>query len=477
MAGRFNNPFPQFFDSTPNVYSGGTLTFYASGTSTLQSIYSDETLSTPLTNPVTLNAAGRPSTDIFLQDLNYKVILKDSSGNTIWTADPVSARDSKLIAKTLTGSGSPNGSVAGTAGSTTILPDFYWDYTNQILYVCTTTGDASSAVWTAINAGSATSSVPPPQGRLTLVSATPVISSDQSAKTSVFYTPFVGNLIPIYNGTSMVPTEFAEMTLSLSASHALNSIYDVFVFSNSGVLTLVTGPAWTTVTAGSGARGTGAATTELTRVKGLWVNAVSMTARNGSTTYTVPANQGTYVGSLYIDGTAGQVSCHVSFGQSRKWGVWNAYNRKKITLQAGDSTASWNYATNTVRASNGSSSNFLTVFLGLPEETADISFTQSVSAGTTAIVTQVIANWAIGIGKNSTTTMSGKKGIGGLRSTVPSGADGVLQTDSVAYYQDAPTIGINSFTSLEQTTGVSGSPTVSYLGSSTGMLLKGEWLG
>ncbi|HDA7274793.1 TPA: hypothetical protein O5T84_002923, partial [Staphylococcus aureus] len=249
-----------------------------------------------------------------------------------------------LIAKTVTGSGSPNGSVAGTAGSASILPDFYWDYTSSILYVCTTTGTSSTAAWTAVNASSATPSVPPPQGRLTLTSATPVLTSGVTAGTSLYYTPYVGNLVPIYNGASMVPTAFSELTLSLVSSHAANTIYDVFVFSNSGVLTLVTGPAWTNSSAATGARGSGSSTTELTRIGGMYVNAVAMSARNGSTTYNVGANLATYLGSILIDGSAGQLTCHTAFGQSRKWGVWNAYNQQQIFLIAG---ATGDYTSNT----------------------------------------------------------------------------------------------------------------------------------
>jgi hypothetical protein len=126
--GRFEVPFPQFLDSTPNVYSGARLFFYASGTSTKLNTYSDRALSIPNTNPVVFNSAGRPAVDIFLQDLDYKVILSpatdtDPPGAPIWTADPVFARDSRLVAKTVTGSGSPTGVVAGTAGSASIIPD------------------------------------------------------------------------------------------------------------------------------------------------------------------------------------------------------------------------------------------------------------------------------------------------------------------------------------------------------------------
>jgi hypothetical protein len=475
MAGRFINPFPQFTDATPDVYSGGKLYFYATGTSTPLNTYTTKALAVANPNPIVLNSAGRPAVDIFLQDLEYKVVLKDANDVTIWTADPVSHRDSLLVAKTLTGSGSPNGSVAGTAGSSSVLPDFYWDYTNSILYVCTTTGSSSTAVWTALNASSATAAVPPPQGRLTGTSATPVIASTVTSGTALYYTPFVGNLVPVYNGSTMVPTTFSELTLSLVSAHALSTIYDVFVFSNSGVLTLVTGPAWSVSTAGSGARGTGAGTTQLTRVNGLWTNAVSMTARNGSTTYTVGANLGTYVGSIFMDGTAGQISCHVDFGQSRRWGIWNAYNRKPIVLQAGDATASWGYNTGTIRASNGSSANSLTVFSGLPEAVCKCSFTQAVQGGIASVQSQVIATWSIGIGLNSTTAFSGRKATESVR--LDGTSLNILATlTSEATYFLQPTIGINVLTSLEVSTTVTNA-NINYQGGSANMLLLAEWDG
>jgi hypothetical protein len=140
-----------------------------------------------------------------------------------------------------TGSGSVLIAPRGSAG---VLPSTFWDYANKALYFCTTTGDAATAGWSAVNASAATPAVPTPQGYLTLVSGTPVIPGDVASATTVFYTPDQGALAPIYSGSSFIPTEFTELSLSLAASHTLNTIYDVFVFSNSGVLTLVTGPAW-----------------------------------------------------------------------------------------------------------------------------------------------------------------------------------------------------------------------------------------
>jgi hypothetical protein len=483
MAGRFINPLPQFSDSTPTMYAGAKLFFYATGTSTKLNTYTTKALSVANPNPVVLNSAGRLPNDVFLQDLEYKVVLapstdSDPPSSPIWTADPVSHRDSLLVAKTLTGAGSPNGSVAGTAGSSSVLPDFYWDYTNSILYVCTTTGTSSTAVWTAINASSATPAVPPPQGRLTPTSATPVISTEVAAGTAVYYTSYTGNLVPIYNGSTMVPTEFSELTLSLVASHALNTIYDVFVFSNSGVLTLVTGPAWSNSAASAGSRGTGAGTTQLARVKGLWTNAVSMTARNGSTTYTVGANLGTYLGSIFIDGTAGQITCHNTYRQSAKWGIWNAYNRVPIILKAGDTTAGWTIGgggSGAFRALNGLAANSLTTFSGLPEQTYDFSsYLRASFTGTTSQTAQFYSS----IGVNTAITAAGIVGTYGT--IFGSGVFGNFTVTDVAngkHFLPSGTIGINVITHIEAYTVSGASAPAAVAGGEASNLLTGTWLG
>lgn len=477
MAGRFQNPYPQFSDSTPTMYSGAKLFFYAAGTSTKQNTYSDRSLSSVNTNPVVLNSAGRPSVEIWLQDLDYKVVLAPSTDSDpptspIWSSDYVRARDSALIAKTLTGSGSPNGSVAGTAGSSSILPDFYWDYTGAILYVCTTTGTTTTAVWTAVNASAAAAVVPMPQGYLTLTSATPVITGDVSAATAVYYAVDQGNICPIYNGSSFTPTTFSEQTLTLSSSHAASNIYDVFAFNNSGVFTIGTGPTWSagsggSITAGSCARGTGAGGTALARISGIYTNSVQITARNGSTTYTVAANQGTYLGSLFMDGSNGQITCHKSYGQSRKWGVWNAYNRRPIFVKAGDGTASWSYNnTATIRAANASSSNSITIFSGLPEEIYDLrckgQYTGTALTG---------GDGTVGIGYNSTTAFSGTVGRTIL---TPSTGNITYDVPLVGTYAAAPSIGIHTITANEATAVglVSG-----WRGTETYMLLSAAWRG
>lgn len=85
---RFVNPQPQYFSDLGLPLSEGLLYFYTTGTSTPLDTFSDPELNTPNANPVTLDAAGRPENDIFLQGV-YKVILRDLDGNLIWEKDPV----------------------------------------------------------------------------------------------------------------------------------------------------------------------------------------------------------------------------------------------------------------------------------------------------------------------------------------------------------------------------------------------------
>lgn len=467
MANRFFSPNQQFADNTGLPYAGGSLAFYASGTSTPLTTYSDSALTIANTNPVVLDSAGR-SGNIFLQNLAYKVVLSDVNSNIIWTDDPVYSSDYSTRAKLTTGSGSPNGNTAGTAGSAGIGADTYWDSTNLILYVCTTTGNAASAVWTAVNASTATAIVPQPQGYLTPLTGTPVITSDVT-NGNVFYTPYLGNLVPVYNGTSFVSTVFTELNLTLSASQTASTIYDVFVFNSSGVLTLVTGPAWSSSAAASSSRGTGAGTTQISRLNGIWVNTVQMSGKNGVTTYTVPASQGTYLGSILIDSTPGQVTCFRSYGQNRTWSVWNAYNRVPTFLKAGDPTATWTVGATAFRNANNSAANKLTVFSGLAEEVFDLSYENTCGSNGPIIGTSGVFAAAVAVGLNGTAV--GKNSTGSFSNQSAATPFGITHALKASYLLN-PGFGINVINALEANTGT---VTNVYNGLETGMMLSGRW--
>lgn len=73
---RLTDGLEQIFSSLGIVGSGYKLYFYETGTTTPKTTYSDEALTTPNTNPVVLNAAGRPDTDIWGADTStYRMIL------------------------------------------------------------------------------------------------------------------------------------------------------------------------------------------------------------------------------------------------------------------------------------------------------------------------------------------------------------------------------------------------------------------
>lgn len=87
LGPRFVLPYQAVADSAGAPLPGALLYFYASGTQTPLNTYSDPLLTTPNPNPVQANASGL-FPNIFLSG-NYKVVLDDSSGDQIWTADPV----------------------------------------------------------------------------------------------------------------------------------------------------------------------------------------------------------------------------------------------------------------------------------------------------------------------------------------------------------------------------------------------------
>lgn len=445
MAVNIDAPFIHVGDSNGLPYVGAQLYVYQAGTTTKVEIYSDASLTQQLANPLTSDAAGN-FPRAYLAAGTYKLRAETSASVLIWQHDNI---DTGLGF----GSGALSVASGGTGGTTAAAARTSLGAASQ------TDVDDLTAEIADINS-SLQSIVSAPQGYLTLISGTPVIASDVSAGTAVYYTPFIGNLVPIWNGSQHIIFSFSELTLTLSSNHTANNIYDIFITLDSGVPIIVTGPAWNTPTAGSGARGSGAGTTQLSRFGGLWVNTVAMTARNGATTYSVEANAATYVGSLFMDGTNGQASSHVTYGQSRKRAVWNAYNRQPIALRAGDSTASWNYTTNTVRASNGDANNKVTVFCGLAEEHVFVEFTQNVEAATASDNRP-----AVGIGKNSTSATSGFYGS----MATPNNS----KTNAIAKFYDLPFIGINAYQSLEN-----GAPTGGvYNGTEADMLLTAHWRG
>lgn len=455
MALQIIKPYIHVEDANGNPYVGAQLYVYLPGTTTLAAIFSDAALTIALPNPLA-GASGSDAAGNFPRAYiaagSYKLRAVTSANVLIWQEDNIDTGLSSGSGALPIASGGTGGTTAAAARTNLSVPAI-----SDLTAISTTVTSIQALLQNLASS---------PQGRLTLTSGAPVLSTGVAAGTAVYYTPYVGNLLPIYDGLQLNTQTFAELTLTLNSNHSASNIYDVFAFMNSGAVTLGTGPAWNTATAGAGARGTGAGTTQLSRtIGGFWTNANAATLRNGATTYSVNVNCATYLGSIFIDGTNGQVSCLLAYGQSRKWGVWNAYNRVPIILKAGDGTASWAYSSATIRASNGTSANSLQVLDGLAEEEYDFEFQQSIA------VNAFSAAYAVYIGYNSITASTGKAGI------IVTGGGSGIEVQASARYLAPPALGIQTITALENNaTANSGSPG-SNRGTEFYMMLSAKWRG
>lgn len=90
MAVLLQAPYNQFLDDDGNPLTGGFVYSYEAGTDTPKATYTDYTGSTPASNPVELDAAGRA--DIWIEG-DYKFTVKDADGVTIRTVDHIEAVD------------------------------------------------------------------------------------------------------------------------------------------------------------------------------------------------------------------------------------------------------------------------------------------------------------------------------------------------------------------------------------------------
>lgn len=280
--------------------------------------------------------------------------------------------------------------------------------------------------------------LPGAQGRLTLATATPVMTSTQSGKNTVFWTPYGGRSFPLYDGSSFntydYGAELSQLTTDNTKSPAAvanNSNYDIFGWLDSGTYRATRGPAWTSDTA----RGTGAATTELVLQNGIWLNKIAIT--NGPA-----ASRGTYLGSVRSNGSAlidwiKPAYTNLASMTSGVLGVFNFWNRINVNEQGGDGHTAWSYLSTSWRQSNAANNT-----------NSKISFLNPIpTAGEDAFVARLVqlcqqgtAEAAIGVGVNSTTVPSGKTGAS---------QSGAGITEATAEYMGFGQFGWNTIYALE----------------------------
>lgn len=392
-------------DSNGDPLNGGKLYTYTAGSSTPQTTYTTSAGNVQNANPIVLGSTGYPTSGgsvvaIWLTaGVSYKFILENAAGTVLWTRDNISGINDTTVtidqwvsgpaptyisatSFTLAGDQTTTFHVGRRVKTTNSGGTIYSTITASAYGALTTVTVANDSgtldsglsavaygLISSLNTGMpvGVSGIPIVcSGRLTLASATPVMTSDQAGKTTIYFTPYNGAVIPVYNGTNHVPTPFLELSQATTdstkspAAVANNSNYDLFVWNDAGTLRCTRGPAWTSDTA----RGTGAGTTELEMVKGLLLNKVAIT--NGPA-----ANRGTYVGTVRSNGSAQidwKLGTAASGGGPAWLGVWNMYNRVDVVAQSEDTVASYTYQTATARSMNASTNNRVSFVLGVAED-------------------------------------------------------------------------------------------------------------
>lgn len=180
-----------------------------------------------------------------------------------------------------------------------------------------------------------------PGGRLTLSSGVPVTTSDVTGATNVYYTPYLHNVIVLWDGNRWVPVEFSEVTQALGTVNS-GRPYDVFAYLSAGALAteILT---WTNDTT----RGTGISLQDGRYCKtGDKTRLYLGTFRTTSTTTTEDSAGG----------------AHQAGG---KRFLWNMYNRVERMLSVIDTTDTWTYKTATTRQAQAAAGNKVECVLGL----------------------------------------------------------------------------------------------------------------
>lgn len=249
--------------------------------------------------------------------------------------------------------------------------------------------------------------------RLSLVTGNATPTTDQADKGTLYWTPVLNDgaitsatgLVVLYDGTR--PVLYSDTEKSLSLTLTSGSVYDIWVYDNSGTLALET-LVWTNTT---------------TRATALAAQN-SFLAKNGALTRR-------YVGTLYATAT------NQTSDTAQKRCLWNMNNRRRRVLKSTDGTDSWTYNSSTYRPwpNNGSGAK-IEMVRGLDEDPTYLAFLAISNCGGGQKA-------GSGIGLDSTSTDSSQ--LRGEHYDAGTGSN----TEHLALYDGHPGIGYHYLQPLE----------------------------
>lgn len=417
-------PVQQFLDNNGAPINGGKVCTYASGTTTPLATYSDAALTTPRTNPVLLDTAGRPvGGGIYLSAAIYKFALRTAgsdstcaTGTVIWTQDTVSATapwnlaifagkitysaatvltvTTNIITPTqnvhaLDGAGAVN---LNTIATTNVTPGF-------VLYLTPNNGGVNpvtvknglgniqladgsdyllsgptkwitlilkATTWYELGRAGApgVTNSGLDSFRLSLTTGVCVPTADVLAAGTVYWVPCGGNAVTLYDGAQWNIRTSSQISIAVPA--VANQMQDVFVYDNAGAPTLEL-LAWTT---------------DVLRATAV-VYQDGILVKSG-----VPTRR--YVGSFRTTTVASQTEDSLA-----KRLVYNYYNRVRRPLIRLEVNATWNYSLAAYRQVNGSATNQVAAVMGIVE--APIELTATADGTNNSAAPGVLIATAIGL--------------------------------------------------------------------------------
>jgi hypothetical protein len=287
------------------------------------------------------------------------------------------------------------------------------------------TGTSTAASQAEVNAGAdqakyvtpaALANTPralPRDGRLTLTSGTPVLTSNVTGATTIYFTPHLGNRMAVYTGVFWKILTFGEISVAVPAT--LYRLFDIFCYESAGALALetlnwsqstaaitgatnaspivitsnahglsnndlvaVTGVGGNTAANGiwsvanvaantfelEGSTGSGAFTSGGTWYKLNATRATALTTQNGIYVKSGDATR-RYLGTGMTGGTSGQTE--MQFDSPSSLLLWNYYNRVFGRFTVQDLT-SHTYTSATARIYRNQNSNKVAFVIGVFEE-------------------------------------------------------------------------------------------------------------
>lgn len=262
-----------------------------------------------------------------------------------------------------------------------------------------------------------------PGGRLTLTSDTPVLTTDTTGATSIYYTPFRDAGIPIYDGTRWARKLFSELTMTLNTSNQLaEKLYDLFVWNDSGTLKIGAGPAW--------------------------VNAATITVTIATPAVVTFTAHGLYEGAPIIFTTTGALPTGITAGTTYYVGRSPAANTFNISTSVANAIAGTFINTSgtqsgthtgtnaTTKRGTGAGTTELQKLAGIWTNKNSITLTNGAGGGTSGIA----ANTATYVG-TFYTTANGQTGMAFKPAAAAGGANPILGLFNA--YNQVP---ISSFT-------------------------------